>query len=570
MAEKALEELPENLRIKQLFGLCLAKLGMTTQAQAHFEVLYDAYRKDDESAGLLGRVYKDRFRQSGNLDYARLSQEVYLRSFIESQSFYTGINAATMSLIVGEASNSRSLAKQVIEAINPNRPDFWSLVTLGEAYLLLADSEHDIKYYRKGSERSGSTFGQTNSVYGQLLLLSPYLKVPPELLKLFEPPQIVTFAGHMIDHPEREFPRFPANIERKVKKEIDMKLEELNAKIGFCSLACGSDILFAESILKRGGEVNVFLPFNQKDFIETSLAFAGERWIKKFHELIKQSSVKFVTEEQYLGTDELFTYLAKVIVGNSILRSKLMQTQPSFLGVLDGGGRGRGKAGGTLEIYRQWPFKDRRHIIDPSRFTNGSSAPRSKRHQQATSLTAGSNAMIKRKVRYIMFADIVGFTKMLEEQTPYFMHVLLRAIHKKVSSLKTQPEILNTWGDAFFAVFTSASEIMDFAILLHNLVTRTNWKKHNFPAKTNVRIALHAGPVFIGTDPLTGRKNAYGTHINRAARMEPITQPGSIYASEQFAASLIMESQDRFNYEHVGIIKLPKDFGVQEIYQISE
>jgi tryptophan halogenase len=45
-------------------------------------------------------------------------------------------------------------------------------------------------------------------------------------------------------------------------------------------------------------------------------------------------------------------------------------------------------------------------------------------------------------------------------------------------------------------------------------------------------IGLHAGPVYRYTDPVTRRPNYTGGHASRAARIEPITPPGQVYASE--------------------------------------
>jgi hypothetical protein len=52
-------------------------------------------------------------------------------------------------------------------------------------------------------------------------------------------------------------------------------------------------------------------------------------------------------------------------------------------------------------------------------------------------------------------------------------------------------------------------------------------------------------------------------------RMEPVTLPGTIYASHQFAATLAVESFEKYKYHHVGPVKLAKDYGVQEIYMIN-
>jgi class 3 adenylate cyclase len=94
------------------------------------------------------------------------------------------------------------------------------------------------------------------------------------------------------------------------------------------------------------------------------------------------------------------------------------------------------------------------------------------------------------------------------------------------------------------------------------------------PAHVDLRTGLHAGPVFEVIDPLTGRPNLYGAHVNRAARIEPITVPGEIYASEQFVALLLSETAARrgaepWEIEYVGTLSLAKAYGAQKLYHLT-
>ena len=150
------------------------------------------------------------------------------------------------------------------------------------------------------------------------------------------------------------------------------------------------------------------------------------------------------------------------------------------------------------------------------------------------------------------------------------MYELLKEISNCIKSLKKKPEVLNTWGDSIFFVYENPRDLVLFAFSLKNIITKTDWASRNLPPEINIRIALHAGPVFLGEDPISGKLNAYGSHVNRAARIEPVTIQGCIYASEQFAALLAIEAPNEFVIDHVGIIELPKKFGEQEIYQIRE
>ena len=53
-------------------------------------------------------------------------------------------------------------------------------------------------------------------------------------------------------------------------------------------------------------------------------------------------------------------------------------------------------------------------------------------------------------------------------------------------------------------------------------------------------------------DPITGQHTFSGTHVSRAARIEPIAPPGQVYASEAFAALAAIQRGPRFGCHYVG------------------
>jgi pilus assembly protein FimV len=81
----------------------------------------------------------------------------------------------------------------------------------------------------------------------------------------------------------------------------------------------------------------------------------------------------------------------------------------------------------------------------------------------------------------------------------------------------------------------------------------------------NIRIARHCGPVFPSRDPILGRINFYGSQVNTAARIEPVTAPGSVCISEQTAAQLSTELQ--FACDYIGDIALAKQYGRSRLFR---
>jgi class 3 adenylate cyclase len=127
----------------------------------------------------------------------------------------------------------------------------------------------------------------------------------------------------------------------------------------------------------------------------------------------------------------------------------------------------------------------------------------------------------------------------------------------------------NTWGDALFAVVHSAGEAAAIALELQDHLATVDYSKLGIDRAAGMRIGAHLGPVYSGPDKVTGDINFFGTEVNRAARMEPVTPPGAVYVSEAFAATLALQEPDRFTCAYVGQVELPKGFGAQRMYRLS-
>lgn len=324
----------DTLRVNQLLALSTSKCGSPELALEYLTPLYDRYPDDPETAGILGGIYKSIFRKQQSTKYALLSRDTYAKNFTQTGNYYTGINAATMSVIAGKAQQGRELATQVISKLESTATTSWEWATLAEAYLLTKNRDKAIAGFTKARQLIANDWGKVLSVYNQLWLLDHYMPIPKEVLRIFAPPVVVAFSGHMIDAPGRDTPRFPAAIEQQIKQSIKAALNTLNASVGYCSLACGADILFAEAMAERGGEVQVVLPFKETDFINISVAFAGSEWVQRFETLQSKHPNIILTHGGYGGNDDLFVLLGKSIFGSAILRSRSYQQEPFLLTVL--------------------------------------------------------------------------------------------------------------------------------------------------------------------------------------------------------------------------------------------
>lgn len=97
-----------------------------------------------------------------------------------------------------------------------------------------------------------------------------------------------------------------------------------------------------------------------------------------------------------------------------------------------------------------------------------------------------------------------------------------------------------------------------------------DWEGMGFADPNPLRVGLHVGPVFeLSPDPVLGRTNYFGQHVNRTARIEPITLPGTVYASEQFAALLTVVVGHEYSCEFVGVEPPAKGYATTPLYKID-
>ena len=131
----------------------------------------------------------------------------------------------------------------------------------------------------------------------------------------------------------------------------------------------------------------------------------------------------------------------------------------------------------------------------------------------------------------------------------------------------------NTWGDGLYVVFADVVACADFALRLLERLERFDFGSFGFKLgeekKPGIRIGLHTGPVFEGHDSIIGRKNYFGSHVSRAARIEPVTAPGCAYVSEQFAAAVAVASGHDFVCEYLGLQPLAKSYDVCPLYRLT-
>jgi class 3 adenylate cyclase/tetratricopeptide (TPR) repeat protein len=573
---------PDDYRLLYLRALALSRSGCASQAAGIIKKVLDRPElPTDErmnALALAGKLYKLYFRQSmGPSAQAAAQQSArYYKAALELRSdYFPAINAATMFLLAGHLAESRSLANQALELSSAAPDDVWSIATRGEAALLLGDQSKARQYYERAVAEASRNYGTLSSMRSQLLMLSDNCEVGDLLEEVVVIPKIAVFTGLWIDQPSRPDPQFPPELGPPVKEAISNLLEEQNIGFGYSSAACGGDILFAEALTDLGGETNIYLPFARQDFLDVSVGYAGDSWIKRFEDVLAHSTSSFfVTEEGYYGDDLLFRYLNNILLGSALFRGDQLETETIGIALIDN--NARTTAGSPREAIRNWENSGLKiHSIDLAEIRKHCDAGKHHGFSEITSRPAGAPEInierqgFDRRIMSMVFADVTDFTKIIDNYAPNFWRYFLGEIAHLIERTHPRPVFLNTWGDGLFLVFDTVVDAARLCLQLRDMVNEKDWSALSLPAHTNIRIALHTGPVYKGVDPLLKRTNFFGTHVNTAARIEPVTVPGAVYLTEQAASSMrALQPKDMY-CEKLGRVPLAKKYGEQSLYVLQ-
>lgn len=588
---QGLKNWPSDLRLQQLLALALARSGATHRANSLLLELLESGHQDEETLGLLARTHKDLWIQATNPEEQKrqlsLAAERYEQAYHLTGSYYPGINAATMAMLLGEEERAGAIAREVRElCLQKLKPvsqrsgyEYWLLATLGEAALILREWSEAEDWYAQAVQLGQGRYGDLSSTRRNAMLLVQYLEGDTgRVRQWFHMPRVVVFSGHTIDPPGRSKLRFPPQMESTVYQAIRDRLAQLDASLGYASAACGSDILFLEAILERKGEAHIVLPYNKEQFIKNAVdIIPGSNWIERFEQVLKQATEVIVASNRKLQESHiLYEYGNRLLHGLAKMRSEQLDTELVPLAVWNG--KPSNDLGGTASViqhWRKWGYEveviDLESILQQQSFTlpiRSEDDPTTCNLEASSPPAPASSLESSRQIMALLFADAVNFSKLAEDQIFPFMHHFLGAVAGLIARSPHKPVMKDTWGDGLYFVFLTVQEAGRFALDLCDIIQSTDWSAKGLPETLNLRIALHAGPVYRIIDPITGKINYTGTHVSHTARIEPITPPGKVYASQAFAALASSEGISEFTCDYVGQTPWAKTYGTFPTYHV--
>jgi hypothetical protein len=516
--------------------LALAQSGATGSALRLFRRLGLESGTAPEIAALGARLLKDQ-ALAGQAGAARAAETAYGTLHRRSGESWHGVNAAAMALLAGAADRARAR----IAALGPlpDPGDYWGAATLAEASLLRGDARGCASWLATAEARAGGDLNVRRTTRRQLRWIAGLLGVPPDIVDILAIPATAHFCGAIPRGPDRADPV----AEDVLRARLAPALE--GVRFGFGSLAAGADIVVAEALLDQGADLVVVLPCPPDAFAAVSVRPAGEGWVARFRACLAQARV--IVLEAALHDDLDFAMTSRRAMGLARLHATRIDGTARQIAVAAAAQVG-GPAGTAADIAA-WEASGGRTI-------------RLENPWQAGPARARGNT--ERDMHAVMFGDLPGFGALDDTALAAFYAGPLRA----VGELVTGAAYRNAWGDAVQLVFADPLAAAGRALAIQRALSGEAFEAWGLPATLTPRLALDFGPLRPVEDAVQGVKKFAGRVMTRAARIEPVTPPGLVYATEAFACEIALTPRASVACDYAGLVPTAKDFGTLPLYAV--
>ena len=545
-------------QLRYLYVLALARMGATESAMAQYQQLGVGDIETTDTQALGARLLKDQaFASQPDQRPELLSKaaDAYMRIHENSGDAYPAVNASSLYFLADETERAAKIARDVTGSTTSQAPaSYYDHATLAEAHVVLGDFEAARRALIHATDCPDASIAARAGTGRQLLRILDHCgveaPVKDALLDCLKTGTSLHFCGRMFAE--------DAEIEEELGNRIEAFLAANEVAAAFGSLACGADILIAERLMDRGIPVYIVLASPEKSFLQTSVAIGGDGWAARFNACVEKArDVVSIGDPFYANDPIAFALASNVAMGMAVSFAGQNGCDLHQLAITEG--EETVGAAGTNADMKRWMESGR-----PTTTLAAKGIRRPKPADNTFSDNRGDGAFNRRAVS-LLFADFAGFTSISDQFLPNLLTDALNAMAELFEDYADDVVIKNTWGDACFVAFKSNAFAAKAALELPRRLNMGEFGKLGL----RLRVSLHHGIVLELEDPVLGRTNLFGREVSRAARIEPITPPGCVYASQQFVSIAMNDPHSRIDCQYVGKVPLAKKYGNERLYLIT-
>ena len=138
-----------------------------------------------------------------------------------------------------------------------------------------------------------------------------------------------------------------------IAAQIRKRFDECNVGYAFGSLAAGADILCAEIAFRNAAHAFTSSSRSSVRNSATSpVTRFGTSWGKRFDAVLAAAAtIRYATEDAYLGDDTLFSYTSRLAMGLALLQAQFLDGDVFQLAITDDTSGGSTITGGDMAVW---------------------------------------------------------------------------------------------------------------------------------------------------------------------------------------------------------------------------
>ena len=518
LATRALET-DDSVGLRYRYLLSLAAAGSVRRALTQFEALAPApAERNEDWLALPARLHKDlAFRDVDPTFNLSRAAKLYADAFARTGGAFSGINAATTSLLSGRVTTARQYARAVLAL--PSAPQsgdldrYYTLATTAEAALILGDLETAKTALNTANTLIRDQLATRARTRQQLQRIVEYSGLDERCLRLLELPDVYRLK---LDRPT---PDRGEHLEAFRLQDAPVTTSAPRTPRGWSTLSVIADL---------GAKIHMVIPGEVDRYLATAMAVAPTG----------------VSPEQIIDACEQITPISGFLPEEDRWLTECSDRLCAGLAALNGQRLGQ-------PVRRLFATQSGHWLTENPKTSH---APAGPDHRAQVGL---------------VFTDFVGFSTFSEIETvTYWTDV----VPKLAAALKTSNAnilLQQTWGDALHIVTDDADSASRVALLLIDEVQTLRGQCHGKLRDLEIRVGVHFAPAHHGFDAIAEASTYFGSQLSFAARVEPVTPPGMAYVTEHCAAELALSSAAAGRLEYAGEIALSKQYGRFRLYALN-
>ena len=540
-AMAALSERPDDAALRYRATLTIARAGATGRALDLFHQLRLDAESDPEIAALGARLIKDRALEQPTAARGPLLAEAarrYRDLWRRGRAGWHGVNAAALELLGGHHAAAVAIAERVLRD-HRDAGDYWSAATEAEALLIAGRPFEARRALEEAEARAGTDLSARATTRRQLRREAMVLGLSPNIVDALRIPAVMHYTGHMPKPGQDD-----TAIEALIAASLDAAIAAQHVGLAYGGLAAGLDILAVEALLRAGVTPSVVLPCDPDTYEADSVLPAGERWVPRYRALLPRVRIIQLDERPFPGDDLHLAMAARRGMGLARLHARhrdgtalqvaAWDKVPSRRAAGTGADVGAWTAAGGRSIQIGWPWP-----------RNGNCEPPPEPRRRAMA---------------VLFGDLPRFSALDDAGLAAFYDGPLAAMGQAVD--RHPAAYRNAWGDAVQIAFDDVVAAGACAFDMRAALETQQPPIHP-------RFALDFGPMLPVHDAVQQADKFSGRAMTRAARIEPVTPPGRIFATEAFACEVALLPRGAgLACDYAGRIPTAKGFGSLPLYAL--